>query len=262
MRCRFLGFLGVALVLLGGCGKKLGLPPVPWRPQKAVQALRPAASQPVQVAEAERGKPSEAEPQAPDAQPQEESQPEPEPMPEPEPLPEIPADVRGHLEALGARINVKPSGYAIDIRHKPGFTDREIDAVIQCPQVVDLTLENVAITDQGLEKLKAFPQLERLILNNCPISAAGLKTLSELPLRETLISIGLKATNVKDDDVLLLADFPRLERLDVSQTAVTDASLPAIEKLPLEMLNAAQTQMTAAALDQLQQQKPTLVVKR
>ena len=178
------------------------------------------------------------------------------------PPPEIPAPVRSRLEIIGARVTARPDGYAIDIRRKAGFTDKEIELVLQCPQVVDLTLEKVEITDQGLAPLRALPELSRLILNDCPISAAGLKILAQLPLRESLVSIGLRGTKLKDDDLQYLKDFPKLERVDVSQTEVTDASLPYLQMLPLKALTVTQTKLTAAALDELQQKKPSLVLKR
>jgi len=59
-----------------------------------------------------------------------------------------------------------------------------------------------------------------------------------------------------------ISTFTRLERLDVSQTALTDASLPALQSLPLKVLNAIDTQISPAGLDQLQQKKPELVVNR
>ena len=48
----------------------------------------------------------------------------------------------------------------------------------------------------------------------------------------------------------------------MSQTALTDASLSDLESLPLRILNVAQTQISAAALDQLQQKKPQLTLMR
>jgi hypothetical protein len=183
-----------------------------------------------------------------------------EPMPPPKE--EIPAEVRAKLESLGARIIDKPNGYAIDIRRKPGFTDAEIDAVIECPEVVDLTMERVSITDAGLVKLKALPKLRRLILNDCPITGRGLETLAGLPLRDQLFSIGLRGSQVKDEDLVWLKDFPALERVDVSQTSLTDACLPALEMLPLVMLNVAQTKITSAGLAPLQQKHPKLTVNQ
>jgi hypothetical protein len=180
----------------------------------------------------------------------------------PPPPPEIPAALRADLESLGAKITTRPDGHVIDIRRKPAFTDKELDLIVQCPQVVDLTLERVGITDQGLEKLRALPNLTRLILNDCPISAAGLATLADLPLRESLLSIGLRGAKIKDDDLKLLQDFPKLERVDVSQTALTDASLPALQTLPLKVLTVSDTKFSAAALDELQKKYPKLILKR
>ena len=180
----------------------------------------------------------------------------------PAPPPEIPADVRVSLAALGARVTPQADGYGIDLRRKLAFTDKDLDVIIQCPEVVDLTLERVGITDQGLAKLRAMPRLRRLILNDCSISGKGLQTLADLPLRQTLISIGLRGTKVQGDELQWLRTFPKLERVDISQTAITDASVPTLEMLPLKFLNAGQSQISAAALETLQKQHARLVVQR
>jgi len=180
----------------------------------------------------------------------------------PQPLAEIEPALLKALEAIGAKVQAKTDGYSIDVRRKPGFADKEIDLIVRCPQVVDLTMEGVSITDRGLEKLRALAQLNRLILNDCPISSDGLKVLAELPLCETVTSIGLRATKVKNDDLTWLKSFSKLERVDVSQTAITDASLPPLALLPLKVLNVAQTKVTPAGLEQLQKENPKLVVKQ
>jgi hypothetical protein len=128
--------------------------------------------------------------------------------------------------------------------------------------VVDLTLERVGITDHGLKKLRALPQIKRLILNDCPISAAGLKILADLPLRESLTSIGLRGAKIKGDDLNVLQGFPLLERVDVSQTGLTDASLPALQRLPLKVLTVTETQFTADSLDELKKKNPKLSLNR
>jgi len=178
------------------------------------------------------------------------------------PLPEIPADVRGRLEALGAKIDALQGGYRIDVRRRPLFTDAALDVVAQCPEVVDLTMERVSITDGGLAKLRALPRLRRLILNDCPITAEGLKTLAGLPLRESLTSIGLRGTKLKDAELDSLKVFTKLQRLDISQTALTDASLSALETLPLQFLSSTQTPLSTAALEELQKKHPQLVLQR
>lgn len=240
--------IAAGLAILSGC-----------QPAASPPTIMPAKPAPAPVQSAIEPAPSASEPQAiiPELPAVEEPI-----IEEPPPLAEVPAEVRAKLEALGARIIARPYGYAIDIRRKPDFTDNEIDLVIQCPQVIDLTLEGVAITDRGLAKLEALQQLTRLILNDCPIGSSGLETLAKLPLRETMISIGLRATQVQDNDLESIKGFTRLERLDVSQTALTDASLPALQSLPLKYLNVAGTQISAAGIEQLRQTKPKLVVKQ
>jgi len=180
----------------------------------------------------------------------------------PQPLAPIDPALLKALEALGAKVSSKADGYGIDIRRKPFFADKEIDLIARCPQVVDLTLEGVSITDQGLENLRALEQLQRLILNDCAISPGGLKILAELPLHETVTSIGLRGTKLSGSDLTWLKEFAKLQRIDVSKTAITDASLPPLELLPLQVLNVAETKVTAAGLEPLQKKNPKLVVNQ
>ena len=180
----------------------------------------------------------------------------------PAPRAQIEPALRKAIEATGAKISPKANGYGIDVRRNPFFRDKEMDLIVQCPQVVDLTMEGVSITDKGLEKLRALDQLNRLILNDCSISSNGLQMLAEMPLRETLLSIGLRGTKIKDDDLTWLKSFPKLERLDVSKTAVTDDSLLPLQALPLKVVNVAETKITAAGLEPFQKKNPKLIVNK
>jgi hypothetical protein len=56
--------------------------------------------------------------------------------------------------------------------------------------------------------------------------------------------------------------FERLERLDVSQTTLTDANLADLEALPLTYLNVAETPITEAGLAPLRKKNPKLMVNR
>jgi hypothetical protein len=184
------------------------------------------------------------------------------PMPVAKPLPEVPAEVRGKLEALGAKIDALPDGYRIDVRRRPLFTDAALDVLVQCPEVVDLTMERVSLTDRGLAKLEGLPRLRRLILNDCPLTSEGVRTLATLPLRESLITLGVRGTKLKDAELDSLKMFTKLERLDISQTAITDASLPVLEALPLRFLSTGQTALSADALEGLQKKHPKLILQR
>ena len=180
----------------------------------------------------------------------------------PPPPAEIEPSLRQMIEATGARISLRANGYAIDVRRNPFFRDKEIELIVRCPQIVELTMEGVSITDKGLEKLGALDQLNRLILNDCSISSNGLRILADLPLRETLRSIGLRGTKIEDDDLTCLRDFQKLERLDVSKTGITDASLLPLLPLPLKVLNIAETMITAAGLEPLLAKNPKLIVNK
>jgi hypothetical protein len=50
--------------------------------------------------------------------------------------------------------------------------------------------------------------------------------------------------------------------VDVSQTTVSDASLPALEQLPLKTLTVTDSKISTEALEQLLQKHPKLVLKR
>ena len=166
------------------------------------------------------------------------------------------------LEARRIRVSAMPDGYNIDVRRSVEFTDKEIELIIQCPQVVELTMEAVSITDQGLEKLRALKVVRRLILNDCPISSKGLEILADLPLRETVTSLGLRGTKIKDGDLSWIKNFTCLERLDVSGTRLTDASLAALGSQKLKVLTVNNARFSPAALAQFQKENPTVVLNR
>ena len=256
---RALGILiGVGLVILGGCERK-GAPvymSAPTRAPSSVGSDSAIAEGANEVPAAESVSPPGTVPSANAVPPATEAPGEQPPSP-----PEVSAVVRQQLVDLGAKVQRRPDGYFIFISGKQGFTDKELDVVIQCPQVVDLTLEDVAITAAGLAKLEAFPTLSRLVLNDCPIASAELQSLAKLPLKDSLMAIGLRGTQVTDDDLPLFKQFARLERLDLANTAVSDAGLAALESLPLKVLDVRGTKVSAAGLASLQEKNPGLAIR-
>jgi hypothetical protein len=239
--------VSVGLVMLGGCqpkGCSTSPPLLTPPPAVAPPVARPLSESPV----------TEFSPPPVTTTPI--------PPEQPLPLPEVPQAVRIELESLGATITPLDHGYNINVRNKAGFTDKDIDVVLQCPAIVDLTLEKVSVTDEGLTKLKPLTNLSRLILNDTKISGAGLKTLAALPLKDTLAVLGLRGTNLQDGDLATLKNFPRLERLDISQTAITNLSLPDLQGLSLRVLSPTETQITASGLEQLQKAQPNLLIRQ
>jgi Leucine-rich repeat (LRR) protein len=63
--------------------------------------------------------------------------------------------------------------------------------------------------------------------------------------RATLKQLSLGSSNVTDEDLTALADFPALEDLDVSHTAITSVGLAHIAQRPLEHLDASRCQKIA-----------------
>ena len=77
------------------------------------------------------------------------------------------------------------------------------------------------VTDEVLERLSRLEQVEELDLGNSrAITGAGLRHLARLPRLRSLL---LSGTAVDDDAMAAIGTLPRLERLVLSWTRVTDA---------------------------------------
>jgi predicted Zn finger-like uncharacterized protein len=74
--------------------------------------------------------------------------------------------------------------------------------------------------------------------------------------------IRLNGTQVKDQDLVILQNYPDLRFLDLSDTAVTDAAVPMLADLDLNELVVTNTKMTKAGVNKLRRANPTLKVKR
>lgn len=173
-----------------------------------------------------------------------------------EQMPKIKDEDLRKLVELKARVTQSDNGkYKVDVRHSPGFTDGSIERVIVCPNVEDLTMERVFITDEGLAKIKDL-KLTRLILNGCPITAKSIEMLSAQPMAKTLISLGLKEIPIGDEHIVVFKRFEKLQRLDLSSTLITDASLPTLQLLPLVVLNVTDSKLTPEGIRKLKELKP------
>jgi YHS domain-containing protein/mono/diheme cytochrome c family protein len=87
-----------------------------------------------------------------------------------------------------------------------------------------------------------------------PATAMGDAEVKELltPLAEHVAELSLSRTTISDATLGLLSDMPRLRRLDLRSTAITEAGLERLRgHETLEELVLAQTKLTDAALDAL-----------
>ncbi len=184
------------------------------------------------------------------------------PIPRPEEMPVIADDVLVQLVEMKAKVAQKPNGfYTVDVRNNPMFTDDSIDLLLKCPNIDDLTLERVMITDEGLEKLKNL-NLNRLILNGSPVTADGIEMLSNQPMANSLFSLGLKDIPVSDEHLGMFRKFKHLQRLDLTGSLITDASIPALQPLRLIRLNVTNSKLSPEGLEQLKSKMPATEVVR
>ena len=171
-------------------------------------------------------------------------------------MPKIKDEDLKRLVELQTRVTQNESGkYKLYVRHSPGFSDQSIDLMALCPNVEDLTLERVTISDEGLSKIKEM-KLTRLILNGSPVTAQGIEMLSQQPMAKSLISLGLKEIAIGDEHVSIFRKFEKLQRLDISDSLVTDASLPTLQLLPLTTLNITNTKITSEGIKKLMTMMP------
>jgi internalin A len=131
------------------------------------------------------------------------------------------------------------------------ITDEGLKTVGQMPGLRWLGLSGTPITDAGLPYLSGLKNLESLNLDETKVTSAGLAHLEPL---QSILRLRLMDTvddecakhlaklknlqsissnlDVSDEGVAYLASMPNLEELMLSDEKVTDASLPAIAKMP------------------------------
>ena len=160
------------------------------------------------------------------------------------------------LTALGGKVVRKPEGTVIDLRNSPAFTDATVDLVLKETNVIDLTLQNVGLTDAGVAKLKSLNKLGRLILNRSRVTGASLAELAKMPLKDTLWNIGLTDIPVTDADLSNVSQFPRLSRIGLAGTKVTDAGLQHLLGGQFRMVDVQRTAVTEDGVAMLKKQFP------
>lgn len=92
----------------------------------------------------------------------------------------------------------------------------------------NLSLESTPLDDAGLALLPDFPELRHLSLGNTRISSTFVAQLRRYP---KLTHLNLKGLPITDEIVRELSSFP-LKELDLSDTQVTRAAIPHLEKMP------------------------------
>ena len=115
------------------------------------------------------------------------------------------------------------------------------------------------VTDLGVAKLAKLKKLRRLDLSGSAITANGVKTLAALPALDRLSL--WHAKGIDDSAAPHLEVLGTLTSLDLSDTAVTDATLGQLAKLSnLRRLYVSETQVTPEGLAAFRTKHPACVV--
>lgn len=73
--------------------------------------------------------------------------------------------------------------------------------------------------------------------------------------------VSLDRTQIRDDDLAVLASLPNLEGLDISNTDITDAGVVHLSMLPhLKYINAQKTKLSESGVNELKSRRPSLFV--
>jgi Leucine-rich repeat (LRR) protein len=120
--------------------------------------------------------------------------------------------------------------------------DEHLHGLELFPEVKSAGFVEAGATDAGVAFLGKFSNLEVLSVFRCPnVTDASCAELAKL---QKLNVLDFSGTRIGDDGVARLPVFPKLARLDLSETQVTSASLEYVATLPrLKMLNLAGTQI-------------------
>jgi hypothetical protein len=96
-------------------------------------------------------------------------------------------------------------------------------------RLTGLALNSTKVTDDGLQMLGATRSMRSLLLSNTFTGDRGILSLGTMNELEIL---SVRNTNVTDAVMRQLPDLcPNLETLDISETAVSDAAVPALAQL-------------------------------
>ena len=134
----------------------------------------------------------------------------------------------------------------------PNATDRDFDWLERAPNLVELHIEDAAITDATAIPIGKLSRLEYLSLPNTLIGAEGLRSIGALT---NLDHLELSATRVSDAGLAHLKNLTALNHLDLDLTEITDAGLVHLQDLNLQSLYVAHTKITIDGLIRIRKLK-------
>ena len=91
---------------------------------------------------------------------------------------------------------------------------------------------NMSLYDAALDSLQAFDGLKRLTVRDMMVTGDFLQTLAKTEsIRTNLETLSLAKTFVTPDNIRLLSQFPKLKKLDISNTTPSSELLEAVKSL-------------------------------
>lgn len=154
-------------------------------------------------------------------------------------------------DAILPHLRSLPKLVSLDLR-KTKVTDDGMKLVAQMVQLEELELYDTAVTDAGIEMISKLPKLKVLNLNGAPITGRSLELLS---LQHTLKKLSLHFTrDWTDRDLSHFHDHPHLEELSLYDTPATDQCIAVLSTLPkLRRLDVRMTEISEEGLYKLKQ---------
>ncbi|MEZ5365711.1 MAG: hypothetical protein R2748_26120 [Bryobacterales bacterium] len=163
------------------------------------------------------------------------------------------ADFEAWVRAQNGAVERRADGriVAVDLSHS-WVTDADLGRIAELGSLDRLDFSGTRITDVGLEWLKPLTGVRELKLRFAEFVSEG--GLAYLRSWNELQSLDLRGTQVRSQVFEILPAFPRLRRLDLSHTRITDEGFDRLAELEeLEDLAIGSTRLEGAALDYLKQ---------
>lgn len=161
------------------------------------------------------------------------------------------------LHKYGAKITEESDGISVDLRSSPAFSDDAVELLeVYGDRIVDLTLQDVAITDEAIKKLKKLTNVRRLILNDTEVSGSAFATMAEMPFGKEISVIGMRNNEVSGADLEHLENLPMLSRVDLSGTNVHDDGLEFLQGERWRMVDLTDTKVTPEGVASLRKRIP------
>ncbi|MFN3326013.1 MAG: leucine-rich repeat domain-containing protein [Bryobacteraceae bacterium] len=135
------------------------------------------------------------------------------------------------------------------------LTDVNVESIAALTQLEVLNMGGAIVSDVGMFAIEKLVNLHTLDVSRMEITAKGLDPLTRLPeLRRLNL---YQATRIDDSAAEFIAAMKKLEILDLSETAITDAFLDTAERMKqLRMVMVDGTKVSPERVEQFRKRRP------